>query len=172
MSETPRDAYREIPLTRGKVALVDEADFELASSKNWHANYCSKGRRWYAIDRHSLGLHRFLLDAPDGVTVDHLNGNGLDCRRDNLRIATHSQNLANRGKQRNNTSGYKGVFKRGERSWAARSNDRARKKWIWLGTFRTAEEAARAYDLYAYSRWGKFAKLNFPVSTTIRGSKD
>ena len=91
--------------------------------------------------------------------VDHINHDPLDNHRHNLRLATRSQNAANVGPYANNTSGYKGVdFNQGK--WRARITQHGKRHF--LGTFDTAEEAARAYDSKALELFGEFASLNFP----------
>lgn len=153
---------REVPLTRGLVAIVDDADFEpLLAAGPWHA-YPS-GQTHYA--RHSrnrdcqLTMHGFLTGWP---RVDHVNGNGLDNRRGNLRLATASTNGANRGPQRNNTSGFKGVHQnRSTGRWIAQLGVGGRR--LRLGTFDTAIEAALIYDAAAREHFGEFARLNFPT---------
>jgi len=105
-------------------------------------------------------MHRVILDAPMNMLVDHINGNGLDNRRENLRICTNTENLRNRGKDRDNTSGYKGVvIKKGEKKF--RAQIRVNQKTIHLGSFSTPEEAARAYDDAAREYFGEFAWTNF-----------
>jgi hypothetical protein len=109
-------------------------------------------------------MHRQILGAPPGQQVDHINGDTLDNRRVNLRLATHGQNQHNRGKYRNNKSGYKGV------SW-----DKAAGKWraqikfnnkkYNLGRYHDPIEAALAYDAAAIRLHGAFARLNFPATT-------
>ena len=105
-----------IKLTRGKVALIDDDDFELVSKFKWSAHHRRIGATWYA--RTNVGswpnqspvyLHRLVMNASGGQIVDHIDGNGLNCQKDNLRICTHSQNQHNSGIRRNNTSGYIGV---------------------------------------------------------------
>src|SRR5665213_3111116 len=98
---------REIQLTKGKIALVDDADYEYLSQFKWQAHRRG-GKTYYAktdIGRRSVGMHQLVMDAGD-LEVDHRDGNGLDNRRSNLRLATHSQNQCNRGLQRNSTSGF------------------------------------------------------------------
>jgi hypothetical protein len=147
---------KEIPLSQGKVALVDDADYAVVSALKWHAVRCS-GNKWYARNT-GVYLHRFLI--PDSSRVDHRNGDGLDNQRANLRGCTHRQNIANQARSSANTSGYKGV------TW-----DKDRQKWIvhvgldnkmhFVGRFKDIIEAARAYDAKATELHGEFANLNF-----------
>jgi hypothetical protein len=156
-----------VPLTQGKFALIDEADAERVLSHKWRASL-SNGK-WYAkgwtAGREEL-LHRFILDAPKGTEVDHRNGDGLDCQRDNLRLATRTQNNMNKPHRRDSSSGYKGVrFIRGQHSttprpWRAEISARGNR--YWLGRFSTALAAAQAYDMAAKQLHGEFAKVNFP----------
>lgn len=100
-----------------------------------------------------------LLGAVGGLYIDHRNGNGLDNRRDNLRRATMSQNIANQF-PRGGSSKYKGVC-RSKRSGGWLAQICVNRKSIYLGRFGTEEEAARAYDVKAKEVWGEFARLNF-----------
>lgn len=152
----------EIRLTQGKVALIDDCDSELASLR-WYA--AKRGNAFYAV-RHKpreLGhgivyLHRLVLGATAGLEVDHINGDGLDCRRTNLRLATPSENRRNQ--RRANASGFKGVhWNPSNRGWVA--SIKVHKKVHHLGTFSDAAEAARAYDAAAIRLHGEFARLNF-----------
>jgi hypothetical protein len=156
----------EIPLTQGKVAIVDECDAHLAAFR-WHA--CRDGRTWYAkrakwADGRSrtVILHREILGVPRGVQVDHVNGNGLDCRRANMRPATGAENTRNYRTPSHNTSGYKGIIRRKNGRWQACI--RYCGKRTYLGRFGSAEEAARAYDAAALRLHGEFARINFPHS--------
>jgi len=159
--------------------LFDEEDRELVESYTWYVH--PKGNTYYARTstphpdsgwytypngkrrrrRLQPKLHRLLMDPPKGMMIDHINHNGLDNRRENLRICTRAENGRNRGKQKNNTSGYKGVY------WA-KSNKRWRaqikkdNKLIHIGMFDILEEAARAYDAKAKELFGEYAQLNFP----------
>lgn len=151
-----------VPLTKGCFALIDDADAPLVLAYHWQANYS----RRYAVgivDGRQVRMHRFLMGAPADREVDHANGDGLDNRRSNLRIATPSQNKGNRRKgARAYTSRYKGVFRRSDRTterWHAAIHDGRRR---WLGSFLTEEDAARAYDRAALAKWGEFALLNLP----------
>jgi hypothetical protein len=156
----------EIPLTQGLAALVDDEDYaRVVAATSWHAYRC--GKTFYAkrkvrlvadgprVNQH---LHTFLTGWP---LVDHINRNGLDNRRVNLREATKQQNGANRGLQSNNTSGFKGVTWNKEcRSWQAKIAVSGVTRY--LGLFSTPEKAARAYDTAAKDSYGEFAWLNFP----------
>jgi hypothetical protein len=108
-----------------------------------------------------VGLHRLILNAPRGVSVDHINGNKLDNRLSNLRLCTQAENTRNRRKHKNNTSGYTGVYfnQQGQKFYA--QIHRGRKK-IHLGCFTNAIEAARVYDAKAREMFGQFARLNLP----------
>lgn len=155
-----------IPLTQGQFALVDASDLALLSTTSWWAvkspyGFCAATKiRTAEGKRRVVHMHRFLLGDPPDLHVDHINRNTLDNRRSNLRLATRSQNKANSGRYRNNTSGYKGVsWNRKTRRWYAKVGDGAKNRCI--GHFETAEEAARAYDRVARERYGEFASLNF-----------
>lgn len=162
---------REIPLTQGKVALVDDEDAELVLAHRWCA---SKDRTtFYAMrasgsrsdgTRKITRLHTFLTGWP---LVDHINGNGLDNRRANLRPASHSENLRNQRLSRANTSGYKGVvWHRASKRWHARIKLNGRT--ISLKYHATPEDAAHAYDAAAVELHGEFARLNFPLIANRR----
>ena len=150
------------------VALIDAADVELVCAHVWRAQRArQRAQRFYVYARFcqkKIYLHRLLLAPPEGVQVDHRNGNGLDNRRSNLRVATRSQNNAN--KEQSNSTGFRGVFKDKGAFRAQIAGDRAaigRSKTIHLGTYSSAELAARAYDRAALERFGEFARLNFPA---------
>lgn len=152
---------REIPLTRGLVAIVDDDDYDRLTDHSWHAHKTKAG--WYA--RSFAGyMHRLVVEAVSGEEVDHQNGNGLDNRRSNLRRCSHSLNVVNRTYARS-VSPYRGVHQQRTRSgapsrWVARVtlNGITHRKFGFL----TAEEAARAYDAMAVHLHGPFAQLNFP----------
>ena len=153
---------KEIPLTQGKIALVDDEDYERIIQYKWSANKI--GNTWYAVSREStthktILMHRLILSTQPHELCDHINGNGLDNRRCNLRLASKSQNAMNQTKT-HGTSTYKGV------TWNKRAN-----KWtvqimfnyknIYMGDFRDEREAAIAYDEKAIELFGEYAKLNF-----------
>lgn len=151
---------RTIKLTQGKIALVDDSDYEIVNQFKWYA------RRGYdtfyascdaVTERH---MHRFILGlSKTDPEVDHINGNGLDNTRKNLRLATSTQNKANRPKAVGKSSIYKGVC------W-----DKNRQKWLatitidyklkYLGRFDLEIDAALAYNKAAIEQFGEFAQLN------------
>lgn len=159
---------KEIQLTQGKVAIVDDGDYEYLSQFKWFAR--KNTNVWYA-QRHSpyvdgkrktIHMHREIMSASGEHKVDHLDGNGLNNVRSNLRLATQAQNQYNRPKQANNASGFKGVHLRAsDNVWVAHiTHDGIRKH---LGRFSSSEEAARAYDAAAKEFHGEFARLNFDL---------
>ena len=155
---------KEIPLSKGKVAIVDDEDYEKLRVYPWYASRCSR-RVWYAYRSVREGKRKRTIKMHTEIMgrklIDHKNGNGLDNRRENLRPATPSQNGANRGKNKDSLKKYKGVFKvsRGP-SWMAVI--RTKGKGIYIGSFPNEELAAEAYDKKASEIFGEFARLNFP----------
>lgn len=137
---------------------VDDETAEWAEGMKWHLH---KGyaavTRGSGRDAKRLYLHRMLMESGRGKVVDHVNGNKLDNRRDNLRVASVSQNSANVGKLSTNKSGLKGVVPHGERYRAYIHKDRRTR---YLGTFDDPKDAACKYDKEARRLFGQFAKLN------------
>lgn len=128
------------------IALVDDADFARLSAYSWWVSGSGYAKRT------GVWMHRDVLSTP--LQVDHINGNKLDNRRENLREATRSQNQAHRGAQKNSKSGVKGVSQRGSK-WRAFIQVKGRT--LWLGSFGTKEEAADAYRVAALRHYGEFA---------------
>ena len=166
------DGIREIQLTRGKVALVDATDFKYLSSFKWFFdnNYAARRIKPENGKPKLLPMHRviWLRHFPDSerFLLDHANGNKLDNRLENLRLATRSQNSSNKNILASNKSGFKGVYYRKSRNtWAAYITFNY--KTTWLGTYKTPEEAAKAYDIAATKAWGEFASLNFPSTDCL-----
>jgi hypothetical protein len=158
-TKNPRKTFSTIWLTR--IAIVDDADFDWLRQWEWSKHASGYAWRGYKGDSGMKFeyMHRAILGAVSGVSIDHKNGNKLDNRRVNLRVATTSQNCQNRPKPKHNTSGFKGV------SW----NNMA-KKWVsaitrsgdvnYLGSFSCPIEAALAYNRAAIRLYGEFARLN------------
>lgn len=155
---------KKIRLTKNKYALVDDDIFPKLNKFKWHFTngYATtdrylgkiKGKYKSAI----IKMHRLVLNAPFDLLVDHINGNKLDNRRENIRVCTKAQNEVNKPKRKGNyKSQYKGV---------AYSENR-RKHWmtrvagIFVGYFNDEIEAAKAYDKKVFELYGKYAKLNF-----------
>lgn len=151
-----------IALTQGKVAQVSDHRFDYLNQWKWYAN--KDGNKWYARRNEgnkSVKMHRQITGVTDPeIDVDHRDGDGLNNTDENLRVCTATQNLANRGKTKRNTSGYKGVSKIRGRWYADLMKGG---KHVFRGYFSTAEEAARAYDKAAREHYGEFAYTNFEV---------
>lgn len=154
---------KEIPLTYGKVTLVDDDMFKYFMQWDWSAQQ-AKNKTWYAARWSQEGIvlmHREVLNAPVGLEVDHRDGNGLHNFRENLRLCTHAQNMRNRKViSANNTSGYKGVF---WAKWANKWRVVVRHNWknVHVGYYDIAIEGAHAYDEKAKELFGEFARTNF-----------
>jgi hypothetical protein len=158
----PGPGIRVIPLTKGKQALVDAEDYDRLMKHKWTAS--SSGPKCYAQRNEkgrSIMMHREIMHAPKGMVVDHIDGNGLNNCKSNLRICTQGQNICN-SRPRGKTSVFKGV-----------SYDKKRGKYkafVWengatamIGRYDDAAEAAKARDYRAVQLHGEFAYLNFPA---------
>jgi hypothetical protein len=161
-----------LPLSQNKFAIVDADDYDRLNKYKWclsrtrHTNYAmrrTKGKRVNGkrVKRKTIMMHRFITNAPRHLVVDHINHNGLDNRKQNLRLCTRAENSRNRRPFNIKGSRYKGV------SW-----DKGRKVFIaciycnrknyYLGRFKSEIAAAKAYDRKARELFGEFAYLNFP----------
>ena len=151
---------KEILLTKGKKAIVDDSDYERISQFKWCYSPTGYAVRRAPLEPYALlYLHRVLLEAKDGEYIDHINGDRLDNRKGNLRKCSMSENLMNRGKQKNNGSGYKGVsLDKSRNKWRAQIQKNRRN--IGLGRFDSKEDAARAYDTAAAELHADFARTN------------
>jgi hypothetical protein len=164
----------EISLTRGLIAIVDDEDAELAKFK-WHifgghrTFYAMRNLRRLAGKRPRVSLHRAVWarahpGEPMPPKLDHRDGNGLNCRRSNLRPATTRENGRNRRMTTNNKAGYIGVYlcRTESRSRPWRAELQADGQRAWCGYFETSQAAAIARDVVARDMFGDFATLNFP----------
>lgn len=156
----------EIALTQGKKALVDPEDFAELSQHRWYAY--KAGRTYYAarMQRLSCGaktritMHAQILRPSEGLSPDHINQEGLDNRRSNLRLATSQENAQNRRSQLNSSSKYLGVsWDKNKKLWQVTIRVEGRKKF--LGRYLSEEFAASIYDKAAQEAFGEFANLNF-----------
>jgi hypothetical protein len=159
---------KQIELTQGKFTLVDDDDFVFLSQFRWVLREKRKNT-FYAVlpfyykmtqNTLSIQMHAVIMNVIDpDIQVDHIDGNGLNNQKNNLRLCTHQQNQFNQRLSKANSSGYKGVY------WCSH-----RKRWIAqisinkkpknLGGFLNKEEAAKAYNEAAILYYGEFAKLN------------
>ena len=151
-----------------KVALVDDDDYAwlIDSPYNWKAS--KHGYIWYARrtvpnQASAVLMHRLILGAKKGEITDHINGDGLDNQRHNLRFATTRQNDQNQRRVRPSSSQYQGVsIEKATGIWVAMIG--VDKKVIRLGRYASEEEAAKAYDIAALKHYGSNAKVNFPLA--------
>jgi hypothetical protein len=153
----------EITLTRGKIAIVDDVDYEWLSTISWQAVPATRAGNWYA--RTAVGYMHRMIAGIDGLDVDHKDRNGLNNTRKNLRPCTRSLNIANATK-RASYSGYRGVYWDAQRSiWVVRAMSADGKTQKSLGRFVDVIEAAKVRDAYVHKLYGEFASLNFPVES-------
>jgi len=164
---------KQLKLTSGQSTMVDEDVYEIVNCYKWRSDSLA-GHVVRTVGtkngRRLVRLHRLIMNAQTGQIVDHIDGNVLNNTRANLRLADKSTNGMNRLKQRNNKSGYKGVCKHSQcNRWVAQIKAGPVK---WQGLYKTAIEAARAYDVKAMEMHGEFAILNFPKTNNSRGLED
>lgn len=163
----------EIQLTKGKKTIIDDEDYDIVSKYSWYAqNYAHKGYTpcYHArtdINRKKVLMHRLIMNPKPDQNIDHINGDGLDNRKRNLRIATVQQNGFNRKKDTGHkkdvcSSKFKGVTKRKNNRWE--TTIRIQGKYVYLGCYKTEVEAGRVYDSEAKKLFGEFARLNFPIN--------
>ena len=150
-----------IELTQGFITLVDDEDYDNLNNYNWYYSHGYATRMSKEPNRKIIHMHRVIKNTPPGMETDHINNNGLDNRKCNLRICTRIENIHNSKIRKDNTSGYRGVtFHKATNKWMSRVQNL--KNRIILGYFDTAKEAALEYDKKAKEFHGEFAKLNFP----------
>ena len=152
---------REINLTQGKVAIVDDEDYEKLSKYKWGYNSYGYAKRNFTQKdgtRRQVYMHAFIIGKINGLEIDHINNNPLDNRRCNLRHVTHQENCINR-KSLHRSSEYKGVYRnKNDKVW--RSQITIRGKLYDLGGYESEKDAAWVYNVWAESFFGKYAKLN------------
>lgn len=147
-----------IPLTRGLTAICDEADHAIVCGRLWAAAW--RHGLWYAADGRGY-MHRAIMATPSGSEADHLNGDGLDNRRANLRNCDHVENMRNWHRARGKSSRYRGVYFRSGR-WSAQIYLHSRT--VVVGSFATEEEAAAAYDAVAAANGRKTNRQVFGLN--------
>jgi hypothetical protein len=161
-------SYRRIYLGEGEWTILDAEDYYRLSDFKWGI-YASKGKCYVVcnikigpMQTRTVRLHREIMNAPDGLLVDHRNGSTFDNRRENLRLATRTQNNCNRRKTKSKTSSrFIGVsFNKQRQRWNVYIRHNGKK--LWLGRFNNEENAAKAYDNAAVKYHKEFARLNFP----------
>lgn len=145
---------KQIPLTQGQFATVDDGDFDYLNQWKWFAK--KDKHTFYACRGKTIYMHREITRCPDNLFVDHKDNNGLNNQKENLRTCTITEN--NRNRKMNNKTGYRGVQKN-YTGWVAQIL--IDKKVVHLGTFNSPEEAARSYDDAAKTYHGEYAVLNF-----------
>lgn len=165
-----------VPLGKGQYALVDADDVGIVNRHRWHV-FAPKDRRtqyavtsaWEDGKQRTLRMHRLILGAQPGELVDHINGDGLDNRRVNLRLCNAAENSRSLHVRRGGTSKYHGVASSGSgyptKPWSV--TIQVNRRTIRVGRFRDEEEAARAYDAAARNYHGEFATLNFPGEDSL-----
>jgi len=152
---------KQIPLTKGKFATVDDDMYEYLMQWKW---YCSTSGRAVRTERHGknqimIYMHRVIAKTPEGMECDHKNMNPLYNCRENLRNCSRSENSANKNKYSTNTSGYKGVtWSKGMRKWKAQIT--VNYKNTVIGYFEKIEDAVNAYNEAAKERFGNFSRVN------------
>ena len=160
------DNMKEIPLTQGKITLVDDEDYEYLMQWKWYAEKTKSG---FMAVRHSstkhgirntILMHRLIMRCPKNMQVDHIHHDELDNRKNELRICTNRQNCHNRIPTRGLPSPFKGVYwDTSCRRWRSRITING--KLTYIGIFVNEIDAARAYDKKAKEHFGNFAYLNF-----------
>ena len=154
-------SFMQIPLTRGLFALVDSDDYKMLVSYKWYActnGYAARSERVSKTKQDCVLMHRFIMNAPKGVEVDHIDGDRLNNSKSNLRFCNRSENRRNSCAS-NKTSRFKGVsWNKNEKRWKASIVFNLRT--YSCGTFKDEVEAACAYNRKALELHGEYARLN------------
>lgn len=150
---------KEIQLTKGKVAVVDNEDFEFLNKFKWCLNgrYAARSTKLSDGSKGHILMHRLILLSRHGESTDHKNENKLDNRRSNIRRCTQTENNRNVSRRKDNTSGYKGVH-RSRNLWGTQISHNG--VLLFLGRYKCKHEAAKAYNRAALKYHGEFANLN------------
>ena len=147
---------KQIALTQNQYATVSDKDYEKVNQFKWcydsHNRCAVRGVKTNGKNK-IIFMHRFIMDTPVGLVTDHINGNRLDNRQENLRICKNFENQRNMNMHKDNTTGYKGVYFTGQKWYSKIANKH-------IGTFNTKLEAAIAYNIAAKKVFGNFAKIN------------
>jgi len=156
-----KDGYADLYLTTGQIAKIDIDDIPRVKDYCWSAKSKERGNVWYIrgyVEKRNVVLSRYLMDAPKGMVVDHINHDPFDNRKSNLRICTHTENLWNL-QRKSHKNRFKGIsYRKNEGRWVATICKNA--KHYYLGAYKTDVEAARAYDKKAIELFGEYAKVN------------
>jgi len=168
--------FRRIYLGEDAWTILDQQDYYRFAGFKWEI--AGNDNKFYAVRNIMAGssrtttvrLHRLIMDCPKDLVVDHINGDSLDNRRANLRLATQAQNLHNRKKKANTSSQFIGAsFNKSHRYWC--SQIKVNGKSLWLGSFDNEIAAARAYDKAARMYHKEFARLNFPKENSLSATR-
>jgi HNH endonuclease len=165
----PGTSVRYIPLTKGKYAIVDAEDYPALAQYKWHAQLSKNGSVCYACrnsGRKTLMMHREIMKPPKGMVVDHINHNGANNRRRNLRVCTQAQNTQNKRTWSTGKSRFRGVSRQGDKWQAA---VRYQGQMYYAGVYDDEVAAAKARDRKALALAGEFAVLNFPQASPSGG---
>lgn len=152
---------KEIKLTRGKKTIIDREDFSKVRDITWkYSNRGYAASNYYDSGKYKTRLmHRLIINAPEGMFVDHIDGDPLNNRKQNLRLVSNKQNTWNQEIGARNTSGYKGVsLKKQTNRYQAQITKKGKK--YYLGYFDDPKEAAYMYDFWAVDLFGEYARLN------------
>lgn len=154
---SPQGDFALVPLTHGEFAKIDVEDIPKVEGFNWNSSGCGYAHR--RLKGKILYLHRFINNSTPGEFTDHINGDKLDNRKNNLRSATNAQNLFNMKPHKDGSSQYKGVYwAKGKGKWRARIQAEGRGRHI--GYYECEEDAALAYDREAIKYFKNYARPN------------
>src|SRR3990167_1985734 len=157
---------QQLPISKGKITIISDEDYTQLAQHKWRV-YINSGKLYAARwekgktmkTRKHIKMHQVIMNPLKGLIVDHIDGDGLNNRRDNLRIVSNRQNTINRRKSVGTSSQFKGVYKaKNTIKW--RSYIKTNNRQIYLGMFDTEHQAALVYDLWAKDMFGQYAKLN------------